>query len=296
MTKYLLGIDAGGTSTRATLTDSKRSIISTGMSGPSNTQYGADHVVKQIQIAADQAYQAIGPDRAYQQTALCIGIAGYGRSQVVEAIRNSDFIRSFQHNIIVEDAEIANTGAHLGQQGGIISIGTGTIAFGAVGDQRIRLGGYGFPISDQGGGAHLGLSAIQYAMQCLDYANLAGDSFAEEVLSSIGGASNTTHWLDCASPADYAKLAPIVVAHARARSPKAQTIMLQAAEHTKRLIDGLRQHGVRRVTLTGGLGNIVAEYLDNDLRESLSTLQGSPMDGALLLASANQCPDQDDNT
>ena len=50
-------------------------------------------------------------------------------------------------------------------EGGIIIVGTGSIGSAVVGGCEVRVGGYGFPISDEGSGADLGLHAIRLALR-----------------------------------------------------------------------------------------------------------------------------------
>ena len=60
-------------------------------------------------------------------------------------------------------------------------IGTGSIGFAVVKGREVRVGGYGFPISDEGSGADLGLHAIRLALRAGDGRALA-TSFTREVM------------------------------------------------------------------------------------------------------------------
>src|SRR5437764_1049925 len=62
----------------------------------------------------------------------------------------------------------ANLGAHAGGDGGIVIVGTGSIGFARVGEEVYTIGGYGFPVSDEGSGADLGLSAIRRSLWARD--------------------------------------------------------------------------------------------------------------------------------
>jgi glucosamine kinase len=46
--------------------------------------------------------------------------------------------------------------------------GTGSVGVGLIGGREIRLGGYGFPISDEGSGADIGLQVIRLALRAAD--------------------------------------------------------------------------------------------------------------------------------
>src|SRR5436190_1059620 len=68
----------------------------------------------------------------------------------------------------VNDATIACLGAHGGYDGGVVLVGTGSVALAIVNGREIRIGGYGFPISDEGSGAALGLAALRLALKAHD--------------------------------------------------------------------------------------------------------------------------------
>ncbi|MFT8229552.1 ATPase, partial [Salmonella enterica subsp. enterica serovar Enteritidis] len=51
------------------------------------------------------------------------------------------------------DAMIANLGAHMGGDGAILILGTGSVGLVKRGEDSFSIGGYGFPISDEGSGA-----------------------------------------------------------------------------------------------------------------------------------------------
>ena len=63
---------------------------------------------------------------------------------------------------------IACLGAHGGRDGGIVIAGTGSVGLAMVNGREFRIGGYGFPISDEGSGAEIGLHAIRLALRAHD--------------------------------------------------------------------------------------------------------------------------------
>src|SRR3984893_11225393 len=66
-----------------------------------------------------------------------------------------------QDVVFASDANVACLGAHRGRDGGIVVLGTGSIGFASVKGRELRIGGYGFPISDEGSGADVGLQAVR---------------------------------------------------------------------------------------------------------------------------------------
>ena len=108
-----------------------------------------------------------------------VGLAGIGRQGALEGLLQQP--HPFKSVVYTHDATIACIGAHGGRDGGIVIVGTGSVGFAVVGKREIRIGGYGFPISDEGSGAHLGLHAIQLALRAHDD-RLVGTNLTNDVM------------------------------------------------------------------------------------------------------------------
>src|SRR5665811_875011 len=89
---------------------------------------------------------------------------------------------SFRSVVYAHDATIACIGAHGARDGGIVIVGTGSVGFALVGGREIRVGGYGFPISDEGSGADLGLHTIRLALRAYDE-RAVGTSLTRDVMT-----------------------------------------------------------------------------------------------------------------
>ncbi len=182
------------------------------------------------------------------------------------------------------DGTIACLGAHGGQDGGIVVAGTGSIAFGLLEGRTLRFGGYGFPGSDEGSGARMGLAAVEAAFRAAD-GRLSGSILADAVLERAGGAAHAlTAWCDTASATDYAALAPLVVDAAAEGDRTAEAILRAAAQAIGDLADTLRDAGCERVSLLGGLAPALTPVLPEGMAETLDEPQGDALDGALILA------------
>lgn len=91
-------------------------------------------------------------------------------------------------------------------------------------------------------------------------------------------------WLDKARAADYAMLAPLVTKHASEGDPAAHQIILQAAMQIAEIIDVLLGRGARRVALSGGLAQVMKQYLPARITTKLSDAQSDALAGGILLA------------
>ena len=186
--------------------------------------------------------------------------------------------------VYVNDATIACIGAHGGRDGGIVIVGTGSIGFAVVKGREVRIGGYGFPISDEGSGADLGLHAIRLALRASDGRALA-TSFTREVMVRFDNDPfEAVAWMDRATATEYATLAPLVMRHADAGDPVGRRIVREAAEQIDELVRRLIECGAPRVALIGGLASSIEPWLAPDVQRGLSPVEGDAIAGALYLA------------
>ena len=88
---------------------------------------------------------------------------------------------------VESDAYTTLLGAHGGEPGVIVALGTGSIAavLDAGGACRIA-GGYGFPSGDEASGAWLGLRAVVHLQQVLD-GRAPADAWSDALLARTGG-------------------------------------------------------------------------------------------------------------
>lgn len=191
---------------------------------------------------------------------------------------------SFASLALVEDTLIACLGAHGGRDGGIVIAGTGSVGFGIVGDRTVRVGGYGFPISDEGSGADLGLEAMRRVMRAFDAREPTTPLLAE--LSSRFGddAANMIGWMDQAGATDYAVLAARVAHHALVGDAVAVELLSHAAARIEALVDALHGAGVPRVSLVGGLATVLEPRMSTGARDRMVPTEGDALAGALILA------------
>ena len=133
-------------------------------------------------------------------------------------------------HFFVSDGVGACLGAHSGQDGAIVIAGTGSIGLGFVEGRDLRVGGYGFPISDEGSGADLGLKAVQLALRAHDGRYEPTALLAEVMQRFESDPMEAVAWMDRASATDYAALAPMVMRHADQGDPVGRRIVQSAAE------------------------------------------------------------------
>jgi glucosamine kinase len=278
-----VGVDGGGTGCRARIEDAAGCPLGTGIAGPATLRLGVDRALVEVERACRGALAeaGLGTDALGSMHA-AVGLAGVGRKGVHEQLTARP--HPFRSVAYAHDATIACIGAHGGRDGGIVIVGTGSVGFAVVGEREVRIGGYGFPISDEGSGADLGLHAIRLALRAHDE-RAVGTSLTRDVLMRFhNDPFEAVGWMDRATATEYATFAPLVMRHADAGDPIARRIVRDAAEQIDELLRRLMECGAARVALLGGLASSMQPWLAPDVQRRLVAVEGDAVDGALRLA------------
>jgi glucosamine kinase len=278
-----LGVDGGATGCRARIADEAGTTLGEGEGGPANPRFGVAEAGASIGVAAEAALAAAGlPKAALGRLQAGLGLAGVGQARDRAAMLA--WRHPFAALALATDAETACLGAHDGGDGGILVVGTGSCGMARVGTDWVRVGGWGFPISDQGSGAWLGLRAIRAALWAHDGIG-AATPLTGAVMREFGGDPEAiVAWLAGARSRDYAALAPMVVTHAEGGDGIARELLAGAADEVAAMLGRLFGLGLARVCLMGGLAPVLAARLPQDLQGRLSAPLGDALDGALILA------------
>jgi glucosamine kinase len=278
-----IGVDGGGSGCRARIADEQGKVLGQGKAAPAALRLGVDRSLAAIGSACGAAAADAGlPASELRQMDAVIGLAGISRKGLREAlIARPHPFRSVRY---VNDATIACFGAHRGRDGGVVIVGTGSAGVAIINGREIRIGGYGFPVSDEGSGAALGLGALRVALKAYDgrvprtrLANEMMGRFQDDPLEVIA-------WMDDATATEYAEFAPVVLDCAEQGDLAALEIVREAAQEIDGIASQLFQCGVLRVALVGGLSQRMQPFLSPDIRARLVPSMGDAVDGALLLA------------
>lgn len=278
---FAIGIDGGGTGTRAVLADRHGRELAQGRGGPSGLGLGIERAWASIGAACADAFTRAGLAFDWAQCALGCGLAGVNNAAWLAAFRAQAPLGALA---IESDAYTTAVGAHGGAPGLIVALGTGSIAaaLDAAGDCRIA-GGFGFPSGDEASGAWLGLRALAYAQQALD-GRAPRDAFAGALLAETGARDRDAlvQWSCDANQTIYARLAPIVLAHRT--HPYAAALIAQAGDEIGKMIDALDPQQALPVALCGGLADALAPAVPARHASRLRAPLDDSAHGALRLA------------
>jgi glucosamine kinase len=281
-----LGVDGGGTRCRARLCNAGGEVLGEGVAGPANIRFGVAQSFYAVLEAARQCFKQAGlaPDQLKNTTA-CLGLAGATEPVYLAAARS--FKHPFRTIIVTTDAQAACAGAHGTDDGGIIIAGTGSIGWAQVGGHQHRVGGWGFPVSDEGSGAWLGCEALRRVLWAhdgrMEWSPLLRTIFAtfERDPQAI------VRWMTMATPRDFGRITHEIVERAARGDPVGRELMVLAAGHIDTLAARLRSLGVARLALFGGLAGSILPWLAPATRECLVEPKGDAVRGALEIAMAS---------
>ena len=172
--RYFIGIDGGGTGTRAVVIDGKREVIGRGEAGASNHySLGAAVAAQNCALAAKNAIQDAAHNLpefdALDVAAWGFGLAGVRRPGDIE-LMTRELSAICHHPFALEtDVVAAHAGAFSGQPGIVLSGGTGAICFGAdETGEKFYADGWGPLLGDEGGGYWMGSEALRAVCRGLD--------------------------------------------------------------------------------------------------------------------------------
>lgn len=283
-----IGIDGGGTKSKVRMEDSAGNLLGQTMGGPANIRLSVDGAWQSINSALQQILQSSKmslPDSNYRFH-VGMGLAG---CEVPEAYQ--EFLNRPHHFTslqLASDAHIACLGAHKGKAGAIIVVGTGVVGYQIQNGKGTKVGGWGFPHDDIGGGAWLGLEAVRLTLQWIDH-RVEKSPLVEDVFDFFNrDLDQFVSWSNRATSTDFAKLAPIVINHAQQEELAAVRIIKKAAHAVDRI--GVALHRLQSDSkdqlpccLFGGIAPFIEPWLDEELRARLVPRAGDANTGAILM-------------
>ncbi|WP_367846836.1 BadF/BadG/BcrA/BcrD ATPase family protein [Rhodoferax sp. WC2427] len=282
---YRVGVDGGGSSTRARITLADGTPLGEGKAGASGLMQGIPQAWRHIEWAMERAAQTIypgnlpPPDR--HNCAVGIGVAGFNNPQWRSAFMAAN--PGYSHLAVDTDVFTALLGAHQGQPGALVIAGTGTVAQARHADgRRLAAGGWGFPSGDEGGGAVLGLQAVNLAQQASD-GRRAPSPLTTAVLQAIGSqAVSLLAWCCTANQAAFASLAPLVF-DCEAHDPAAAQLLAQAQQSIEKLVTAVDPHGQLPLVAWGSVGQRLAPRFAPAVQARLVPPRTDALQGALQL-------------
>jgi glucosamine kinase len=263
--QYLIGVDGGGTGTRVRLADAQGTELAQGRAGPSGLALGISSAWASVNEAVDDAFAHAGLARpARSHLALGLGLAGVNVKVWAEKFTAAN--PGYGALVLETDAYTTLMGAHGGQPGCVVALGTGSVGLALWPDgQRREVGGWGFQTGDEASGAWLGMRAINHLEQVLDGRQLGG-ALAQALMQTCGSNRDELFgWVNRANQTRFAQLAPQVLLNAN-HDKTALQFLMEAGEQVERMVQALDPGQHLPLALSGGLSGGLRPYLPPDLR------------------------------
>jgi N-acetylglucosamine kinase-like BadF-type ATPase len=273
---YIIGIDGGGTKTKATSFDlTTGKILFSVQTGPANfsVQYqdSLEQVRKSIQLCIQQM-DGNQPER------ILLGASGAHSKEICQQIKD-DLVQTLNSKLtVIDDAQLAHTALLRGKDGILIIAGTGSIALGRYNGEEWRIGGWGYLLGDEGSGYWISKKALQYVMFRLEIKN-NNDVLTQEILKSIEGQtmSDIKSFVYSASRQEIAKISQLVYQVAQKNCESAISILRDAGEELAQLVKRALTiptplHSQMKIAVSGSLllkNDIVYDSFKKVIRQDL---------------------------
>jgi N-acetylglucosamine kinase-like BadF-type ATPase len=223
----VLGIDGGGTHTRASIVDGDK-VLGYGESGSiKRLRVGAEAAEANLRIVLKDVYAQAGVKGV---RAACCGVASVSMPGIAEWINDvfNDF--GVERSDIVGDQVIALDAAFHGGPGILQIAGTGSNTIGRAADgSQESAGGWSSHLGDEGSGYWIGLHSVRSALRAYDHEQ------PTRILEKVGELWGTPDLDDLVNVGDgtpgpdFAALAPIIDQLAEAGDPVALGVLKQAS-------------------------------------------------------------------
>lgn len=303
MTRFVLGIDGGGTKTQAIIADEAGRLRGMGLGGSSNyDDVGMEKARDGIHAAVQQARRQSGLGEEPFAAAF-LGMAGVVSEkdrETIRAIARQLCLAADEQVEVDHDCRIALAGGLSGRPGIVLIAGTGSSCYGRTASGASwRSGGWGHLISDEGSGYWLGIQALRCA--AASYDGRLRSALEERVREALrlGKMEDLMRRLYVVgmTRSEIAALAPLVIEAARQGDATALDLLLRGASDLIQMASAVAERlqfpaGHRELALVGGLFN-AGEAILAPLREAvyrrlpgwrLVRAELPPASGAALLA------------
>jgi glucosamine kinase len=281
-TGFFLGIDGGGTKCKARLEDAQGNVLAEAIVGPANA---ARNLTGSVEAVLEASEKVIAKANIIGLTVnnihAGIGLAGINIPQVKQAFLKQFLPFASWH--VTTDLHIACLGAHLGQDGAIVIVGTGSSGIAIHNSQHLEIGGHGFVVGDKGSGAWLGKMAISHCLETLD-GIVPNNLLCEHVMRLLNcdNAYDLVNLTLEAKPVFYASIAPLIVQLATGKQEDALLLVNQAATYINKICQRLLSDNLKHLSLIGGLTQPLLPYLDSQLQTIIQPAKATPEQGAIL--------------
>lgn len=283
---YLLALDGGGTKITAHIihlnSDTTYVVHGSEASLSNNFQTALNNIEAVIHNLLEQSNAKL------DEVIAVMGVAGGGSKELSERLTAALELGcdiKFAQLYIYSDAISSLYGANEGKPVAMVALGTGAVGARLTEDGNTHLvGGWGFMADDFGGGAHLGLSAVQALLNDIDCFGAPHSKVTKQIANLIGcQRAQLSAWLYTAKAIDYARFTYLIF-ELQDDCEVAHTLLKNHARQVEYLIEKTRANSDLPVMLTGGLADVTIALLNQQMQQLIIPRLGDSLRGATFLA------------
>ena len=283
----VIGVDGGDSKTRVVSQTILGETIGQVVGAGSNISKDVDQAYQTILALINASLKPAKLSLADKDVSFHIGLglAGIEAPGARDAFLAKDL--PAQTMLLKSGGYISCLGAHGGDNGAVISVGAGVVAYQIYQNEVHRIGGWGFPHSNEGGGAWLGLEAVRLTLQWRDGVVRSSplvaaifDHFDQDLDALVS-------WANQARAQDFAELAPYVILQLQHEDSNAEKLLKSCGCYLNGIASALQRQLPRDVRLplclVGGLSKFVEPFVSESLLQRIEVPKQNAVYGALLM-------------
>lgn len=279
----LLLIDGGGSGARARLSTIDGNVLATDEGGPANLSTDFEAASLNLHALAQSVYQKAGRSTSlWQQDYAYVALAGAGAST-----KKQDLITSFgfKKMQLATDIDVTLAAALGTEQDGLVAmLGTGSFFVWRKNGQVRRVGGWGFILGDECGGAWLGRELLRATIHAYDGVGPKSE-LTDQMLEKFNGTPKAmVPFAREAHAADFAKFAPLLVAAYENNDEVAVRIFDRAVAMLCTTLGPAADIPAQHLCFLGGLGPNYQKLVPAAYQAICHPAKGAALDGAFWLA------------
>lgn len=253
--KYILGVDGGGTKTEVIAYDLGGNILSKGTSNFGNLLVNTEKALEHIKDAINKCTKELNINECIH---IYLGIAGVSVGNNKEKVKQY-IVESFNcKTTVVNDAELALSALLKGKDGFLTIAGTGSICIGQYKNKKVRVGGWGHILGDEGSGYNIAIESLKKIILEKD-SGYERSQFTQQILDKLG-IHNEFEIMNFVYNSDKGKISsivPIIVKLAQNNDVAAMDILKQAGIKlgimTLIAIDRMKINKIINIGITGSI-------------------------------------------
>jgi len=262
--------------------DASGTVLARAQGGPANIATDYTMARENIIAAMHCAWQQAGRELDSMNSAACVlGLAGANVGQFATQMKDS---LPFRDCIVTDDRATTVEGALGSVDGCIAVVGTGSFYSSRYNGVSKNIGGWGFLVGDDGGGARLGQELLRRVIHCYDGIHQHSE-LTRKILSGFDNSPQAlVEFAMKARANDFGSFVPVIVDAARAGDIQAVALVHATVEAIQTCIDKVGYIPSSKLYLLGGLGPILREFMQAGYSAASIHPRGDALSGAISMA------------